>query len=174
VVSNYRQWVDDLPGPDSTCPSCLDPDPNVRYGHLLILARTESFEAIERHSWENLRRTKLETEDIRRYVEARLEWVRDQVTAYSGLVDPQTGAKLTWWEGRRQTIEAVRAATERMKREADTARQARDVRGFSRVQPTVPSTPIPEPTERDAALWEQDMAMAGAVANDYTDELEED
>jgi hypothetical protein len=83
----------------------------VRYLHLLDLARDHSFDAIELHLWAAFREgTKLDVERMRGYVADRMYWIRDQVLAYSGLVDRKTGAPLPWWEARRQAIAAFHAA----------------------------------------------------------------
>jgi hypothetical protein len=83
----------------------------VRYLHLLDLARDHPFDAIELHLWAAFREgTTLDVERMRGYVADRMYWIRDQVRAYTGLVDRDTGASLPWWEARRQAIAAFKAA----------------------------------------------------------------
>ena len=112
-----------------TCAACGDADPEVRYAHYLTLARQLDFAGIETHLWQSLRERKgFDAEVARGVVEGLMAWVKDQVLSYANLLDEQTGAKLPWWEGRQQTILAMRDATELHAKEAE-ARQAARAQG---------------------------------------------
>lgn len=163
--------------PTDACPLCLAPEPDTRYHHFLDLARDLSFEHIELHLWAAMRNgTRLDPERIKGYVEDWMTWIKDQVQAYSHRVN-EYGVPLPWWEARRQVILAMRASTEQKRRQAEATRQhaVTDVADFSRI-PDKLGTPLQEPTTREAALWEEDMAMAPAMTteDDYTDVPEED
>ena len=41
-------------------------------------------------------------------VHSHLGWVWDQMNTYGGLVDDQTGATLSWYDGRKQALAAIR------------------------------------------------------------------
>ena len=110
-----------------TCAPCLDPDPQVRYTHYLALARQMDFDGVELHLWQSFReRTGFDAEVARSYITDLMYWVKDQVLSYSGIADEHTGAKLRWWEGREQTILALRRSTEAKAKEAEAVRAARE------------------------------------------------
>ena len=82
-----------------SCGSCADPDPQVRYTHYLLLVRHGGLPALETHLNECW--TGCPNHDMPRQI---LRWAHDEVAGYSGRVDPETGAPLTWWETRAMTI----------------------------------------------------------------------
>lgn len=135
------EWIE-THEPRETCAPCLDADPQIRYRHFLTLAQGHTshghcdFDAVSLHLWAAMRsKTKLDVDDMRRYVEERLAWVKDQVTSYSGIVDDRTGALLPWWDARRQRLTALRDATDA---QAQRAEDEREARGEPR-RPAVPS-----------------------------------
>ena len=121
--------ADDAPGAGSVaCDACKADDPQVRYTHYLTLARQMDFDAIEAHLWQSARtRKRFDAEVAREHIHGVMAWVKDQVSGYSNIVDAQTGAKLPWWEGRRQTLLAVRVATEQQAKKRDAQQHAREM-----------------------------------------------
>ena len=161
-LATRQETALDIPGP-GRCTACLDAEPDIRYTHMLDLARNHDFDAVELHLWAAFREgTKLDADRMRSYIDDRMWWLKEQVHAYSGKVDACTGAPLPWWEGRRQTILAMRASTGMKLEAAAAAREVRDVPGVSRAQRET-HTPMPEP-------------VVSGMADDegYTDDPEED
>jgi len=82
-----------------------------RQSHYLRLAEDEGIDALEAHLQRYLVRWHAEdTELAREAIQSTLAWVWGQVRTYSDMVDGDTGAPLSWAEGRRQTIQIMLAA----------------------------------------------------------------
>ena len=113
--------------PSDQCEACDAADPQVRHIHYLALARQMSFDALEAHLWQSARaRTTFDADKTRLAMGSIMAWVKDQVLSYPDIADEQTGAKLSWWDGRQQTILALRRSTEIKAKEADAARAVRE------------------------------------------------
>jgi hypothetical protein len=70
-----------------------------------------------------------------------MAWVRDQVGRGSGLASATTGEKLSWWDGRQQSIVAMQKSYDEIGKENDRQKAVREaermtprhVNGFHRV-----------------------------------------
>lgn len=127
-------------GSETSCALCADAEPNVRYGHYLDMAKGEDFDAIQRHLWEFFRsRKSFDAQDAKERIEGLMYWIREQVSAYTRKADPITGAKMPWWEARRQTILAMRQITVNMAKEADAAKAEREAARWGKPVNTAPT-----------------------------------
>lgn len=91
------------PGLTDSCPACDDPDPHIRHRHYLYLAHVEGIPHLEGHLlMERQRRSLKSPDEIRARVRDTVQWVQGEMSTWSGLRHPETGASLAWWEARQQ------------------------------------------------------------------------
>lgn len=152
-----ERWTD-------ACADCLAPDPHTRSAHQLHLARLGGLESVREHLhryWAQ----RLTPDDRRERIDAVCAWLGHLMAQYAGLVDPDTGRSLPWWEVR-QYVASRREAIAQQARERAPARQPlvpRPVEGFTLSPPPPRLYLVPHPVERhdDTAWpdgWEDDTA----------------
>ena len=119
--------------PPAQCEACNADDPQVRHTHYLSLARHMDFDTLESHLWQSACASKkFDTDKARMAIGGIMAWVKDQVLSYNEIADEYTGGKLPWWEGRKQTILALRRSTEAKAQEADANHTAWEQGGIAR------------------------------------------
>lgn len=136
-------WSDDEPPLRAVpCAACEDREPQQRMAHHLRIAKDEGLDALKAHLMDVYvykRETHRQRPDS---VDDICRWTAQLMEQYSGLVDPQTGADLPWWEARRQMQQAqpqmdrqmYERAPEKYRRQ--TEGQGRSVSGFYQVPPS--------------------------------------
>jgi hypothetical protein len=129
---------------------------HTRHGHFLELMARRGTEEAKAHIEAAVAERIPSRERVRQYVEDIMTWLHGQSTTYAHVVDEHTGAPLSWWEGRRQTIAAMRQTYEAIGKASDMANAARDmqrnVHGFHRPSDSFAQTPMREPGEEEDAL----------------------
>ena len=101
---------------ESACQLCIKSDANLtreaamqRLSHYLEMARDYGCDALRSHLAEYLGLWYATNPDKAKEVaQSHMGWVWDQINTYGGLVDDQTGATLSWYDGRKQALAAIR------------------------------------------------------------------
>jgi len=108
-------------------PETLSPaGARARHAHYLALAEQKGVPALEAHLTTYLHRwLPNDPERARETIRSVLSWVYEQISTYSGMADATTGALLSWAEGRRQGIQAMHAAYDKIAQRAEEERQQR-------------------------------------------------
>ncbi len=102
--SARRDTATDDPSPPKPfilrCDRCLSPDPQARTAHHLQLLKNYNLDTLRDHltaQYVTEREAGKKRQDA---VDAIMLWASNLIEQYSGMADPQTGAKMPWWQAR--------------------------------------------------------------------------
>lgn len=130
-----------------------------RLEHYVQLAADYGTDALKTHLETYIRQWYPHDGDrAREAIHGHMGWVWDQVNAYGGLVDPQTGESLSWYAGRQQATAAMHAFYARgPEQPAEERSKPREALRPSKVISPTPTTPVPY------------MGIAGQVLYEFDD-----
>ena len=143
-ASRYSSTDHDSWTPLDGCPTCNDPEPNVRTAHHLDLARIGGVDTVRAHltdAWVKQRERDKQRPDL---VDDVCRWAAGVIEQFSGFPDDATGATMPWWQARDMMMQSrQKLATEAYAKAPEQYRaraEGRPVPGFHRARMTTKGT----------------------------------
>ena len=125
------------------CEDCINPDPQVRALHHLMLAR-EGLTSLREH----LRRYYAQHATPEQRWEAQRSltaWIGGLMSLWNGLADEHTGRSLAWWEARQLFMEKQDVMAQQHAQQAPTRQPSppHEVQGFTQMSPRMTDAAMP-------------------------------